>query len=86
MKRKRVALDGRLKDRRFWKNEGIIVDIYMRKHEDLTVGMSVKRGDCIATVAEATGEEYKDGAHLHFEIKKDGKIVDPAAYLTFEEK
>ena len=54
--------------------------------ENLTVGAEVKRGDVIATVAEATGEEYKDGAHLHFEIKKDGKTVDPATYLTFVEK
>lgn len=54
--------------------------------EGLTVGASVARGDAIGTVAEATGEEYKDGAHLHFEIKKDGKQVDPATYLTFEEK
>lgn len=54
--------------------------------ENLSVGATVKRGDCIGTVAEAAGEEYKDGAHLHFEIKKDGKQVDPAAYLTFEEK
>ena len=54
--------------------------------ENLTVGAEVKRGDVIATVAEATGEEYKDGAHLHFEIKKDGKQVDPATYLIFEEK
>ncbi len=54
--------------------------------EDLTVGAEVKKGDVIATVAEASGEEYKDGAHLHFEVKKDGKQVDPATYLTFEEK
>ena len=54
--------------------------------DNLTVGTTVKRGDCIATIAEAAGEEYKDGAHLHFEIKKDGKTVDPATYLTFEEK
>lgn len=54
--------------------------------EGLTVGMDVKKGDVIATVAEATGEEYKDGAHLHFEVKKDGEQVDPATYLTFEEK
>ncbi len=59
---------------------------FVTADENLTVGMTVKRGDCIATIAEATGEEYKDGAHLHFEIKKDGKAVDPAAYLTFEEK
>lgn len=59
---------------------------FIEVDEDLAVGAEVKRGDVIATVAEATGEEYKDGAHLHFEIKKDGKQVDPATYLTFEEK
>ena len=59
---------------------------FVTANEDLTVGMAVKRGDCIATVAEATGEEYKDGAHLHFEVKKGGETIDPAEYLTFEEK
>ena len=59
---------------------------FIEVDEDLMVGASVKRGDVIGTVAEATGEEYKDGAHLHFEVKKDGKQVDPATYLTFEEK
>ena len=59
---------------------------FVTANEDLTVGMAVKCGDCIATVAEATGEEYKDGAHLHFEVKKEGQTIDPAVYLTFEEK
>ncbi len=54
--------------------------------EGLKVGASVKKGDVIATVASATGNEYKDGAHLHFEILKDGKSVDPTSYLTLEEK
>ena len=54
--------------------------------EGLGVGSKVKKGDVIATVAEATGNEYKDGAHLHFEIKKNGESVDPTTYLTFEEK
>ena len=54
--------------------------------EGLSVGDKVKKGDVIATVAEATGEEYKDGAHLHFEISKKGACVDPATELTFEEK
>ena len=54
--------------------------------EGISVGTDVKKGDVIATVAEATGEEYKDGAHLHFEVIKSGQQVDPATYLTFEEK
>ena len=59
---------------------------FVNASENLTVGMQVKQGDVIGSVAEATGEEYKDGAHLHFEIHKDGKIVDPATYLTIEDK
>ena len=58
----------------------------MAEAEDLKVGDTVERGEVIATVAEPTGKEYKDGAHLHFEIKKDNVHVDPTTYLTFEEK
>lgn len=54
--------------------------------EGLAVGDEVKQGDVIATIAEATGNEYKDGAHLHFEILKDGNSVDPTGYLSLNEK
>jgi murein DD-endopeptidase MepM/ murein hydrolase activator NlpD len=54
--------------------------------EGISVGTDVKKGDVIATVAAATGDEYKDGAHLHFEILQNGKNVDPALHLTLEEK
>ena len=50
------------------------------------VGDRVERGEVIATVAEANGNEYKDGAHLHFEMLVDGENVDPSTYLTLEEK
>jgi murein DD-endopeptidase MepM/ murein hydrolase activator NlpD len=59
---------------------------FVTEAEGLTVGQTVNKGDIIATVAEANGNEYKDGAHLHFEITKDGAKVDPASYLTLEEK
>ena len=59
---------------------------FVTASEGLNAGMTVEKGAEIATIAEANGNEYKDGAHLHFEVKKDGKIVDPALYLTFEEK
>ena len=54
--------------------------------EGLKVGDSVDRGEVIATVAEANGNEYKDGAHLHFEIHEKGVRIDPTKYLTLEEK
>ena len=56
-------------------------------HADgLKAGDKVSKGQTIATVAEANGSEYKDGAHLHFEVVKDGKTVDPVTYLSLEEK
>ncbi|MBQ8658470.1 MAG: M23 family metallopeptidase [Clostridia bacterium] len=59
---------------------------FVNAAEGLEVGASVERGQVIATVAEAVGDEYKDGAHLHFEVLKDNKNVDPTTYLTLEEK
>ena len=59
---------------------------FVTEKEGLTVGQTVKNGDVIATVAEPTGNEYKDGAHLHFEVLENGKSVDPTKHLTLEEK
>ena len=59
---------------------------FVDEAEGLKVGDSVARGEVIATVAEANGNEYKDGAHLHFEIRENGVNVDPTKYLTLEEK
>ncbi len=59
---------------------------FVTEKTGLKAGDKVEKGDVIATVAEANGNEYKDGAHLHFEVIKNGQSVDPAAYLTLEEK
>ena len=54
--------------------------------DGLEVGTKVQKGQVIATVASASGSEYKDGAHLHLEIYKNSALVDPADYLTLSEK
>ena len=55
----------------------------------LRVGDSVTRGEVIGTVsaaADAMGNEYNEGAHLHFEVLEGEKQIDPATYLDYEEK
>ncbi len=55
----------------------------------LRVGDTVGQGETIGTVsaaADAMGNEYNEGAHLHFEVLEDGEQIDPAAYLDYDEK
>ncbi|MDE6691153.1 MAG: M23 family metallopeptidase [Clostridia bacterium] len=54
--------------------------------EGLKKGDKVKRGDQIGTVAEPKGNEFKQGAHLHFEVEKNGKRIDPAEFLEIADK
>lgn len=49
--------------------------------EMVKVGQKVKKGDAISGVGKASGIELADGPHLHFEVVKDGKHVDPKNYL-----
>ncbi|MCI8613308.1 MAG: M23 family metallopeptidase [Clostridia bacterium] len=50
--------------------------------------VSVKEGDkleanqAIGTVAENMMIEQNDGAHLHLEMTKDGKLIDPASLIS----
>ena len=46
----------------------------------------MKKGDTIATVSDNNRQEYKDGAHLHFEVIENGKKIDPETYLLSAEK
>ncbi len=54
----------------------------------ITVGQKVTKGEKIAEVSEACGTEKKDGTHLHFEVKENGKNVNPTKYFEafLEEK
>ena len=55
-------------------------------NEALFEGAKVSQGALIGTVAANNLQEYKDGAHLHFEVWKDGAKVNPEEYLIGEEK
>ena len=55
-------------------------------NEDLQVGQSLKKGDALGVVSTNNRTEYKDGAHLHFEVLEDGKKIRPYKYLLIEEK
>lgn len=59
---------------------------FIDKAEGLEVGASVTRGQVIGTVSEACGKEYKVGAHLHFEVFKNGEATDPEEYLDVSAK
>ncbi|MBR0365490.1 MAG: M23 family metallopeptidase, partial [Clostridia bacterium] len=58
---------------------GGITALYAQLNDvNVAVGDYVKAGSVIATIAEPRGE---GGApHLHYEIQKDGKYVDPEEY------
>lgn len=45
------------------------------------VGDKVEKGDTIGTVGDSANFEIADDSHLHFEMYKDGKQVNPTLYL-----
>ena len=59
---------------------------YIVAKDGLKEGDTVKRGDVIGTIAEVGGMEMNEGAHLHFEIRVNGRTVDPDTYLDIVEK
>lgn len=54
--------------------------------DEVFIGQSVKQGDKIGEVSVTNRQEYKEGAHLHFEVMENDAIIDPAKYLSFNEK
>lgn len=58
----------------------------MADAELLVEGQKVSQGEVIGEVSVTNRQEYKNGAHLHFEVIENGEIIDPVKYLTLEEK
>lgn len=50
---------------------------------EVVEGQSVKAGDVIGMVGNTALFEIADGDHLHFEVLKDGKNVNPADYIKY---
>ncbi|MDD2482086.1 MAG: M23 family metallopeptidase [Lutispora sp.] len=47
----------------------------------VTIGQEVKKGDVISGIGKTALIEIAEEPHLHFEIMKDGKSLDPKIYL-----
>ena len=91
------VLDGVVTDVQTSYEDGTVVTIthedgYVSKYfslaEDTSVTISdnVSAGDVIGTMSDSSANELLSGAHLHFELYKDGQKVDPSNYLTLENK
>lgn len=50
------------------------------KENPVEKGQSVERGEIIGTVGNSG--KFTDGPHLHYEIRKEGKPVDPQQYIV----
>ncbi|MBQ7324441.1 MAG: M23 family metallopeptidase [Clostridia bacterium] len=54
--------------------------------DGIEVGASVRAGQLIAAVGSSALVEQAERPHLHFELTKDNTLIDPLAYLTYEER
>ena len=91
------VLDGVVTDVQTTYEDGTVVTIthsdgYVSKYSSLseetpvTISDEVSAGEVIGTMSESSANELLSGAHLHFELYKDGQKVDPSNYLTLENK
>lgn len=57
-----------------------IISVYsnLSKKGLVELGEVVSKGDIIGKVGQSSSFEFEDPEHLHFEMKKDGKNINPA--------
>ena len=65
-----------------------IVSVYksLSKEVSVSIGDKVSAGSVIGSVDESMAQELKTGAHLHFEMLKNGTKVNPNDYLDLGNK
>ena len=54
--------------------------------EGIAEGASVKQGQLIGKMSDTQGTESLKGAHLHFEMQKDNKTINPLEVIVLDEK
>lgn len=61
--------------------EARAIEAAIASSANLKNGVSVKKGDIIALIGNSGAPACSTGAHLHFEVRKNGTVLDPAGYL-----
>ena len=68
-------------------HSGNAVSIYKNLDDEvasgIVIGTAVKSGDVIGAVGETAMNEIAQEPHLHYELKVDGKHVDPKVHFKF---
>lgn len=68
-------------------HSGNAVSIYKNLDDEvasgIVIGTSVKSGDVIGAIGETAMNEIAQEPHLHYELKVDGKHVDPKVHFKF---
>ena len=61
--------------------DGFVSTLYNLGSISVSAGSKVSAGDVVGTVGNSALLENSDEAHVHFELKKDKKIVNPKEYI-----
>ncbi len=62
---------------------GVLSTVYnLENIKDLKEGQNVKKGDKIGTAGASATLEMLDEPHIHFEVKENGKYINPETYLN----
>ena len=60
---------------------GIVSTLYNLSQINVEAGEQVEKGETVGTVGTSAPTESADDPHVHFEVKKDGKYVNPKEYI-----
>ena len=64
--------------------DGVVATYSSLGSVDVVKGQTLAKGDKIGTVGTTASYEFSDGPHLHLEVYKDNKHVDPMPYVKGE--